>query len=267
MTRRPISLPGRFARLCLAVLVALGPVAGAQAQVSTEKVQATQAFDDGTRQLEAGDFRGAVRSFQRAEELGLASGPLYYNRGVAHYRLDEIGRAVQYFEKASRLLEDQTRVRHSLDIVSSRLTDTFSELPVPIWKRLQRAVLSVASVTTFMATGLVAFLAFCAILLLSVLGLWAGPWFRRARLVSGMLAFVLLATAFTSSIWPAYPPEAVVISDRISMHEQPDGEAAELEEIHAGLVVGLISEADGWMLVQLPNGVRGWVESAGMGVV
>jgi SH3-like domain-containing protein len=73
--------------------------------------------------------------------------------------------------------------------------------------------------------------------------------------------------AFTSSIWPAYPPEAVVIGDRIALHEQPDSEATVLEDIHAGLVVGLVSETGDWMLVQLPNGVRGWVTSADMGII
>jgi len=255
------SFPFRLA--CLLFVTGALLCQGALAQ----QVEATRAFDDGTRLLESGDFRGAVESFARAEDLGLVSGALYYNSGVAHYRLDQMGRAVQYFERASRLMEDKTHVEHSLDIVGARLVDRFSELPLPIWKRLQRSILSVASVNALMVSGVALFLIFCGVVLSNILGYWYGAWFRRTRLLLGIGAVLFLAAAFSSSIWPAYPPEAVVLVRETSIREQPDGESDAIERIHEGLVVGVVSEGGEWVLVQLPNGVRGWLEAADVGVI
>ncbi len=46
-----------------------------------QTIDATRAFDQGTRLLTQGNFRGAIEAYERVEEFGLGSGALFHNRG------------------------------------------------------------------------------------------------------------------------------------------------------------------------------------------
>lgn len=210
---------------------------------------------------------GAIDAFDRAEDAGYGSSALFHNRGVAHYRLDELGRSVQYLEKALLLDKDNATIQHSLDIVASRLIDSFSELPVPIWTRFQRTVLHLISVNGLLYIGLGLYLVFFVTLLLQVTAYWRSVWQRRLQQVSGILALVFILMALTSSIWPAYAPEAVVLVEETELLEQPDADADTAESIHEGLVVSVVSDGSEWSLVQLPNGARGWIQSEKLGSI
>jgi hypothetical protein len=123
------------------------------------------------------------------------------------------------------------------------------------------------SVAALIWIGLVFYVLFCTTLLLNVLRTFQGAWFRRARLFTAVLAFLFLAAGFSSSIWPANPDEAAVLAEVTNLHEQPDDMSETVEEIHEGLVVGLLSAVDNWAFVQLPNGVRGWMLAEHLGVI
>lgn len=252
--------------LCKTLLIIIGLAILANPS-DAQTVNATRAFDEGTRLLTQGDFRGAIEAYERAEEFGLGSGALFHNRAVAHYRLDEVGHAVQYLERAVRIEENDRFIQHSLDIVSTRLVDNFSELPLPVWKRLHRVVVGMVSDETQMVIGLGFYLIICLFVLMKLLGSWKGAWYRRIRVVSALAAVLFVGSALASSVWPAYPQEAVVIVDETILHEQPDSESRTLENVHEGLVLGVVSEGNGWVLVQLPNGARGWVPSFELGTI
>ncbi len=59
-------------------------------------------FEDGVRHFRSGDYRKAVRSFQRAERAGDTRPALFFNLGVSYYRLGEHARARDYFLRVEK---------------------------------------------------------------------------------------------------------------------------------------------------------------------
>jgi tetratricopeptide (TPR) repeat protein len=230
-------------------------------------VEATQAFDNGTQALNQGEYSKAIGIFESAELLGLRSPGLYYNRAVAHFRQDEIGKALQYLYKARLLAPEDPSIQHSISIASARMEDQISELPAPVWKRLQRAITAKLSVNSMIALGIGFNMLFAALLVLHIRQLTSGVWVQRLRRLSLFLAICFLFGGFTSAIWPAYPEESVVIVRELSVREQPAEDAPVALEIHEGLVVSTLTRVGGWVLIQLPNGAQGWSESDGLGVI
>lgn len=257
MMMRPVHITSILSVSALAVLLILVSCGDVRAQIPL----ATQHFDEGTARLSDGEFRDAIQAFDRAEQLGLASGALYYNRGVAHYRLEELGQAVKYFRRAERLLPDDPQVLHSLQIVSGRIVDRFSELPTPIWKRTQRSMLAMLPVNTLYAIGLVAYLLFVGLVIARIRRSGGSVWFRRLRSWLAACAAAFLITGLSSSIWPPYRTQAVIVVVEESMQEQPDSASVVTQTIHEGLVVSTLARGDGWVLIQLPNGARGWINA------
>lgn len=253
--------PFYCARRCLLIVISLLFVLRFSAPVSAQIVEATRSFDHGTRALKQGAYSEAVAIFSEAESLGLGSVGLFYNRAVAHYRMDEIGQAIRYLHRARAMDPDNLKIQHNLSIVSARIEDQFSFLPPPVWKRLQRILVSVISVNAMIAVGLGLYVILSILIIIRIRHMEEDAWIRRIRHILVSLTVLFLLGGFSSAFWPAYPDQAVVIASEALVLEQPDSEATVTERIHEGLVVTMITRVGEWVLIQLPNGTPGWTRT------
>ncbi len=69
------------------------------------------------------DFRQAVRLYVKSLEEDGASPTVYYNLGNAYYRLNNIGKAILYYERALKMDPSFTDARSNLEFVNTRITD------------------------------------------------------------------------------------------------------------------------------------------------
>lgn len=76
---------------------ALGLLLGLSFGVQAQTAQDT--FQQGLAAARAGDSHAALGYFERAREAGLASGALFYNLGVTHYKLGQYPQAREAFER------------------------------------------------------------------------------------------------------------------------------------------------------------------------
>ena len=247
----------------LACIFTLVYASSARAQIT----DATQVFDRGTQALHQGAYSEAITIFGKADSLGFESPGLYYNRAVAFYRLDQIGQSIRYLRRARALDGDDPRIQHSLSIVSERIEDKYSELPAPIWKRLQRIAVESIGVNTMIALGVGFYLAMIFLIIMRIRRASEGPWQRRLKYFCTLNAFLFLFGGFSSSVWPAYPDESVVVTAELLVREQPDSDASISDRIHEGLVVSLLTRVGDWVLIQLPNGAQGWITGDGLGAI
>lgn len=189
------------------------------------------------------------------------SGALYYNMGNAYFRLDQLGQAIRYYEKARRLIPENAELQHNLKVARSQVATPISSLPTPVWETWwDRFVLRVGAFPFFVA-GLL-FYALAA----ALVGhrIWSGmrnPWLRRALSASVILGVVLLAIAFAASLNPTLDQRAVVVADTAALREAPADTAATELDVPEGVLVDVLQRQDTWLEVRLPNGVTGWIQA------
>ena len=233
-------------------------VVPARAQVTS----AVQYFDEGNQLFFQGDYRSAVTSYEQAISHGYISGALFYNMGNTHYRLDEIGQAIRYYEKARRLIPDSEELLHNLAIAQSRTVDRFSQLPEPFWEPAWRAFIGLFGVNGLFYIGLVFYLA--AIVLLGY-GIWTGernPWRRRFLSIFWIAGLLLLSLAFYASFERILDRQAVIVAQEVLFYEVPQDATASDLALHEGLLVDVLREQDNWAEIRLPNGTTGWIDKA-----
>lgn len=241
-------------RPLLLLLVLLAPVAAAAQPAPVQR-----AFEDGTRLLRQGDYRGAVDAYEAALDAGYASGALYYNLGNAYYRLDDLGRAVRAYEQARRLLPDAPELAHNVEIVRSRMVDAVPQRPVPFWQRAWERLVHGVGPTVLFVAGLAAYLLALVLVALRLVRGRRGAWHRRALALAVLAGGLLLALAFAASWERARPSEAVVVADAAPLRAAPEAGAASELDVHAGLLLDVVQARPGWLEVRLPNGVQGWI--------
>jgi tetratricopeptide (TPR) repeat protein len=221
-----------------------------------------RAFDAGNTHFAEGAYQNALQSYQQAIDAGYVSGALYYNMGNAYFRLDQLGQAIRYYEKARRLIPEHPELQHNLEVAHSQIAIPVSSLPTPVWETWwDRFVLRMGAFPFFIA-GLL-FYALAA----ALIGhrIWSGTrnaWLRRTLSVSVILGLLLLAIAFAASLNPMLDQRAVVIANTTTLHESPETNAASEQDVPEGVLLDVLQQQETWLEVRLPNGVTGWIEAA-----
>lgn len=220
-------------------------------------------FDEGNRRYSMGDYEGALDSYQRAITRGIASGALYYNMGNAYYRLDEIGQAIRYFEKARRIEPDRAELRHNLSIAREQTIDNFSRLPEPFWMPIWTSLVQSIGPTGIFLAGLLCYLVACFALFWRIRD-GQRPWRRRVATLGLIAAVGLVSTGFAASADQLRTSRAVVLATESALYETPSADSSDLS-VHEGLVVEIVSGSGEWTQVRLPNGTPGWLRSDDLG--
>lgn len=245
------------------LMLMLGFVGGSSAQLP----EAVRLFDAGNTLYQAGNYQSALATYEEALAHGYGSADLYYNIGNAYYRLDQIGQAIRYYEKARRLAPDHRELLHNLSIARSRTLDQFSQLPTPFWRVWWNHFIGLFGIPVLFWMGLGLYLLATGFLVYRIWTRTRSPWNRRGLAISAVLGLLLLLAAFTASLEAQNTREAVVIVERVSLHEAPLQDATIALDIHAGLLLDVLQKQDTWLEVRLPNGVTGWVPATSVGEV
>jgi uncharacterized protein YgiM (DUF1202 family) len=106
--------------------------------------------------------------------------------------------------------------------------------------------------------GLFFFLALASLALLFVRGERSFGWIALGLGVLFLYCFISAAS------WGAVasPAHAVVVQPELTLRSGPGAEYKEIAVVHDGLEVMLREQRPGYVLIQIPGGDGGWVESA-----
>ena len=131
-------------------------------------------------------------------------------------------------------------------------------------KRGNRFKLALLCVALF-GVGILAWTVLVGLLLHRMMTGADSSWLRRGRSLSAAFALLFLSHSLLSEAFPPFNTQAVLLTDSAVVHEQPDTHAPEILRIHEGLVVDVSTETDGWTLIRISNGTRGWISTSSLG--
>jgi tetratricopeptide (TPR) repeat protein len=229
----------------------------AQAQ-TTESVRL---YEEGNRYYVLGEYEQARDAYEASVRTGYASGMLYYNLGNVYYRQDKIGPAVLNYEKARRLMPDDVRIQHNLQIVRSKIADQFTQVPEPYWQNWWQRIVRAIGINGLYIAGLALYLTAIVLIGYRILTSTRNPWHRRAVAGTLLLGALLLAMSYIASIEITNRREAVVLAEQVAVHQEPGPESLSELSIHEGVLLYVLNERDGWLQVRLPEGTIGWIDA------
>ena len=253
-------------RLLTPLLLALAAVAHAQQSPK-------ELFLAGTASYTQGDYAGAERQFLACRQALGDNAAVDFNLAVTYLRLEELGRARVYLERATRLAPRDRETRDQLRGLYSRLDQAMP--PSPSWLHgLWDAARS--NLTCSEALTLATVVELLAALLL---GLWVLTRRRTwgwSGLAVGLVAVFLWSVALAALGQEVGPRRAVVVAESASLRGGPGEEFGEIARLTEGEDVRLLEHArlrfgsglalravrgdQGlWREVRTPSGVRGYI--------
>lgn len=251
-------------RLLIILIFSLSQTTGFAEEAATSSITYdSTSFEYGTVMYEQGKYQEAAVVFKN---LLLENGPseeLYYNLGNCNFRLNRIGEAILCFERVLYLNNDNTNALHNLKISNQKQRDKLDTIPSSIfavwWKGFVHLFPSNAWAVLAIVFGW-----------LVVLGMvlyrwpafvkWQRPGFYLLS-ASLLLSVICLIGAVGNNLYLKNNQYAILVTPDAALKSTASENAENVELVHEGVKVKIISDNEEWLEVKLPNGVSGWLHN------
>ncbi len=224
------------------------------------------AWNRGNDAYQSKDYAAARTAYEEIDRQGVVSSDLYYNLGVTHFRLGDLGRATWNFERALALDPDDDDASFNLKQIRKLLAlssnDKIEGADVaPPWIRVVTQVSPSTEAWLFVAFYLLAFL-------LLFLRLRASPGARAGYSagigVTGLLA-VLAGMLLFGRVSLDNIPFGIILPKAVDCKDGADINYRTSFTLHAGLRVRIVDQDTEWVRIRLHNGLEGWVRENSVG--
>lgn len=216
-----------------------------------------EVFFKANQAYKEGHFRKAIDGYNRLIQSGHENGHIYYNLGNAYSRLDEIGRAILNYERARLFIPRDPDLRFNLHYVRDKVQDAIPETQSSIttaffWLRslsLDEVLFSFVVLNFFFWTIL-------------FIRLFLRTEWTYYLFVILLVFWVITGLSFGLKWYQVETDNRVVVLDKeVSILAGPDMKDTVLFKLHEGDMVHHERSEDGWYLISLPDGKRGWINA------
>jgi hypothetical protein len=235
--------------------------------------EANAEYAEGAKKLSS-DRDGAIESFKKSAELYKqaaeaapgVSGELMYNIGNASMLARETGEAVLWYKRAERAMPNSAAVRANLAKAREKVG---ANVPRADSLMAQLTILEFVPAAVRFWVAAAGLAGMWGLLLVRV---WSVGGWRPSRVgvaACGVAALLAGASLVPREMRLREASEAVVLVETTG-RAGPDAEAYEAKPaspLKGGTEVRVVEERGPWLLVELGDGTRSWVEGKGMGRV
>lgn len=213
----------------------------------------------------------ALDFYKQIENSGLVSFELYYNIGNCYYRLGQIGKAIQYWEKAKQLNPRDPQVNHNLELARLQITDKMV-LPEPFfliqaWWDL-RDILGVSR--SFRLSGYFLMITLLFVFISRVI--WKKRALKRVAnpfIIFFSILFILsISLFFNVNHYVKNHQFGILLSKNVEVKSAPHESSNTLFMLHEGSKVQILDQAGSdWYEIAYSEDKRGWVKKKQIGEI
>ncbi len=215
------------------------------------------AYDEANRLYEEGDYAGAISLYEEALD-SVRDSRVLFNLGNAYFKMGRLGKAVLSYRRAWLLSPRDPDIRANLEFARSYRADKVNQEMNPLIALLTSFVRFFSAREASMAASV---LFFICLALLSVATVRRDRRFGYAA-AAVFVVFLYFFVCFAAWRITLGSRAAVVVVSEAKAYSGPGTEYREVLRIHDGLEVRIREARHGYVLVQVPGGLGGWVEES-----
>lgn len=255
-------------RVIMSMVALVAAVVGLRAS-EVESVDIDVLWERGNRLYTAGDYNGAVASYDSIVSAGWESAPLYYNLAGAYFKAGKSGRAILNYHRAARLAPGDDDVAYNLAYAESFVKDKIDAVPQFAVSRWVVGAGNMMSADTWGVVSIVLLGVTLAALLLYLLALkrsWRKTGFVVA-LCSAVLMICSVALGAGARKELVGRDEAIVLSSAAVVKASPERTSKDLFILHEGTKVEVLGLFGEWSEVRIADGNEGWIRSSSIEII
>jgi tetratricopeptide (TPR) repeat protein len=236
---------------------------------SISLAQDDKLFQEGNEYYRQKQYDKAIITYNQLVRENFESAALYYNLGNAYFRMERIGYAILYYEKALKLAPNDEDIVHNLTLANLKIIDKVESLPKFFLFQWWEGLLSL-----FTSSGWTIISYICYIILIISIGFYfyikTGSQ-QKIVLISGFAGLLLLI--ISSSVLAVKLKRelniknGIVVENTANVKLSPDSGSNDAFIVHEGLKVILEDRVDEWVKVRLQDGKVGWLPQEDVKVI
>jgi tetratricopeptide (TPR) repeat protein len=221
-------------------------------------------FDKGKEAYKEENYQQAINHWNEILQNGEHSASLYFNLGNAHYKLNNIGASIYYYEKAKQLDPFDADIKNNLAFAENARIDVIEPLPQTVFKTWYKNVSGVFNYDGWAINAVV----FAFIFVALFLSYYYSNSEKRKRLlfaVSAAIMFFLVASivlAFLTYSDHQKDNPAIIYSEEVEIRDAPTVGGGVNFILHEGTKVQLLEKDGEWVRIRLSDGKDGWMPIA-----
>lgn len=225
--------------------------------------------DSANAAYQRGDYYEARMLYDSVYRMDYQSAPLFYNMANSYFKLDNIPRAILFYERALKLDPGNPDIKQNLAMARELTIDKIEKVPKLFYERWWQNLLNTASADEWATVAISAF-----IILLAGAGLFffSGPVFlRKAGFYAGLLAVIITVFSLMFAVKQhnnrVKDKAAIVFNPAITVKSSPDKSSVDLFVLHEGTKVYILDKLGKWYEIKIDNGSVGWIKQEAVEVI
>lgn len=238
--------------LCGALVLWLAAPSTVQAKSDVEKM------NEGNDAYRAGNWSLAIENYS---SVSVNNPDLFYNLANAHFKNEEVGKAILYYNRALRIKPRDKEIRANLEYARLSRTDKTQTKEKNGAVKMAEAIFSKISMNEQAALSIAIFTLLASLLFASI-SLPDGD--SRAKLKNGaLIVAIVLALQLTVTGIKTYSESVikhgVVTIKTAEALSSPSTDSRKLFELHDGTELIMGRAENGYVQIELPTGWIGWL--------
>ena len=244
----------KYAWLFIGALFFLPALCSGQppAKESSEGIffRANQAYKDG-------QFKRALEGYLHLIEKGHKNGRLYYNIGNTYYRIEDLGKAILFYERALLLIPRDPDLKFNLAYALDQTTDIIDEPESLISQSF--FWLDDSNMREVFYFFMFVNILFFGILVIRLFS--RADWTYYLFILLVIFLFIASSSLALKYYQLKWDDRAVILAKEVPVLAGPDPNDIVLFKLHEGAVIHHERSEDVWSLIHLSSEKRGWVRS------
>lgn len=229
--------------------------------VPVANAQEDPLFSQGKEQYKQENYLDAIANWTKVLDKGSHSAALYFNLGNAHYKLNQIGPSIYYYEKALQLAPNDADIKNNLSFAKNATVDAIEPLPQTLFAKWDEQLSSLLTYEGWAwSTGIASVLLSLLFLLYYFSG---GSGIKRLYFAGFLLATFVLITSVAMS-YRVYDRtlndrNAIVFAQSSEIKNEPSLGSETAFVLHEGTQVQILETEDDWCHIRIADGKDGWI--------
>lgn len=223
----------------------------------------TALFEKGNQLYKSQNYQEAIDQWKKIIKNGETSEDLYFNLGNAYYKLNKIGPAIYYYEKAKKLAPNDASINNNLTYAKNARVDVIAPLPETIFNKLYKTVSGMLSHKGWAIASIVFSVSFSILFLLYYFSFSEHK--KRLFFITAMLSLIFLLSSLTLAFMTHLDIKndhtAIVFATESQVKTEPNMNSETAFTLHEGTKVQVLDKLENWTHIMLENGKEGWIIS------
>jgi tetratricopeptide (TPR) repeat protein len=241
-------------KIMLVILLIIVTVSGALA-ADNQSI-----WKDAANQYDQGQYKTAIATYNKLLERGMKSPQLYYNLGISYFKDSQLGYAIWAFKRALTLDPGFKQAKTNLEYVRTFNTDQIAlerrGFILDIWNLLS----GLLSANGYLLLFMLGWWSLTILIILGIVRLNGNNWIYYLLILPVVIIIFSGAAAAMRINEDRLTHWGVLSRDSADIREGPGADFNKIEVGHEGLEFKILGARENSYLIELGNGLKGWVD-------